>query len=75
MAQLAKRLTLDLSSGLNLRIVNSSLASGSTLGMEPIKKKSKGAYIVLLDTAQFFPRRIMSGCVPTRSRKDYFPPP
>ena len=29
-----KHLTLDLSSGLNLRVVNSSLMVGSTLGME-----------------------------------------
>ena len=32
---LVKRLTLDLSSGLNLRVVSSSLMLGSGLGMEP----------------------------------------
>ena len=34
-AQLVKRLTLDLSSGLDLRVVTLSPALGSMLGMEP----------------------------------------
>ena len=39
--QSVKRPTLDLSSGLDLKIVSSSLALGSTLGMEPTLKKEK----------------------------------
>lgn len=36
--QLVKRLTLDVRSGLGLRVLNSSPASGSTLGVEPTFK-------------------------------------
>ena len=35
MAQLVKRSTLDFGSGHDLRVMGSSLASGSTLSMEP----------------------------------------
>ena len=35
MGQLAKHLTLDLSSGLDLRVMSSSPTLGSTLGIEP----------------------------------------
>jgi len=35
-AQSVKHLTLDLSSGLDLRVVSSSSSLGSALGMEPI---------------------------------------
>jgi len=35
MAQSVKRLTLDLNSGLDVRVVSSSLVLGSTLDMEP----------------------------------------
>ena len=38
MAQLVKCLTLDFSSGLDLGVVSSGLASGSMLGIEPTKK-------------------------------------
>jgi len=40
-AQLVEHLTLDLSSGLDLRIVSSSPALGSMLGLEPTLKKKK----------------------------------
>ena len=40
MVQSVKRLTLDLSSGLDLRLVSSSPTLGATLGVEPIKKKN-----------------------------------
>ena len=39
MAHLVKRLALDLSSGLDVRVVRLSPTMGSTLGMEPFKKK------------------------------------
>ena len=39
MAQSIKHLTLELSSGLDLRVVSSSLALGSIVGMEPTLKK------------------------------------
>jgi len=38
-AQSVKHLTLDLRSGLALRVVNSSLTLGSTLGVEPTLNK------------------------------------
>ena len=41
MAQSVKHPTLDLSSGLDLRVVSSSLELGSTLGVKPTKKKTK----------------------------------
>ena len=41
LAQSDKYLTLDLSSGLDLRVMSSSPALGSMLGMEPTKKKKK----------------------------------
>ena len=40
-AQLVKHLTLDLSSGLDLRVVSSSPSLGSTLGMEPTQKQKQ----------------------------------
>ena len=40
MVHLVKRLILDLSSGIDLRIVSSSPALHSALGVKPIKKKS-----------------------------------
>ena len=41
MAQSVKRPTLDLSSGLDLRVVSSRPMLGSRLGMEPTSKKKK----------------------------------
>ena len=41
MAQLVKHLTHDLSSGLDLRVLSSSPALGSALGMKPTLKKNK----------------------------------
>ena len=41
MAQSAKDLTLDLNSGLHLRVVSSGPALGSTLDMKPTLKKKK----------------------------------
>lgn len=41
MAQLADCLTLNLSSGLQLRVVNSSCTLGSTLGVGPTLRKKK----------------------------------
>ena len=40
-AQLIKHLTLDLSSGFDLRVMSLSPVLGSTLGMEPTLKKKK----------------------------------
>lgn len=40
-AQLVKHLTLDLSSGLDLRVGSSRPVLGSSLGMEPTLKKKK----------------------------------
>ena len=43
MAWLGKHLTLDLSTGLDLRVVSSSPELDPTLGMEPtLEKKKKG---------------------------------
>ena len=39
--QVSQHLTLDLSSGLDFRVVSSSPMLGSTLGMEPTLKKKK----------------------------------
>jgi len=44
MAQLVKPPTLDLSSGLDLRVVTSSPTMGSTLGVVPTQKKKKKIY-------------------------------
>lgn len=41
MAQEVKRLTLDLSSGLDLRVLSSSPTVSSLLGMETTEKKKK----------------------------------
>ena len=41
MAQSVKCQTLDLSSGLDLRVVSSSLTFGSKLGVKPTKKEEK----------------------------------
>lgn len=41
-ARVAKSLTLDVSSGLDLRVMNSSSMLGSMLSLEPIKKKNLG---------------------------------
>ena len=41
MAQSVKRLTLDLSSGLDLRVMSSSPALGSRLGVEPTEEEEK----------------------------------
>lgn len=41
MAQSVKYLTLDLSSGFNLRVVSSSPTFGSELGMEPTLKNKR----------------------------------
>ena len=43
MAQSVKRPTLDLSSGLDLRVMSSSPVLGSTLSTEPFLKKKKMA--------------------------------
>ena len=40
MAQLVEQLTLDFSSGLDLRVISSSPTLGSMLGVEPIYKKN-----------------------------------
>ena len=54
MAQLVKRLTLDRSLGLDLRVVSSSLALGSTLGLKPTFKKNGETFLlelkILFDT-------------------------
>lgn len=41
MAQSVKQLTFHLSSGLDLRIVRSSLVPGSTMGVEPTLKQNR----------------------------------
>jgi len=48
-AQLVKRLTLELSLGLDLRVVGLSPVLGSTMGMEPtLKKKGKEKEIKII---------------------------
>ena len=41
MAQSVKQLTLDLSSGLDLRVMSSSSTLGSAMGLEPMKEKGR----------------------------------
>ena len=48
MAQSGKPLTLDFSSGLDLRVLSSSPALGSMLGEEPTLKKKRQALIQLV---------------------------
>ena len=43
-AQLVERPTLDLSSGLDLRVVSPSPTLGSVLGIKPALKKKKNEY-------------------------------
>jgi len=52
-AQSVKRLTLDLNSGLDLRVVSSSPTLGSTLGMEPTLKKKCLLYLRQLLTERW----------------------
>ena len=47
MGQSVKHPTLDLSSGLDLRVMSSSPILGSVLGMEPIRKKPKQTASIL----------------------------
>ena len=54
MAQLVKRLMLDLSSVLDFRVVSSSLVLGSTLCMEPALKKNAAIVLYLVCTWGFF---------------------
>ena len=44
MAQLVKRLTLDLSSGLDLKVMSSGPVVGSVLGVKPVKEKNDSEF-------------------------------
>ena len=48
MTQSVKSLNLDLSSGHDLRVLNSNPVLGSMLGMKPTKKKKKKKIIIYL---------------------------